>query len=95
MAHDHGPPAPNYCVGLMMIGNGQISFRSANGIHWFQSPLSDVKEARKNALYLAAIGGFHISLRNGSTFNFAVLNSYGQYQPADALLAAIQQARQR
>ena len=95
VAHDHGPPAPNFCVGWMMVGNGMVAYRSANGIHWFQAQLSDVKEARKNALYLAAIGGFHISLRNGATFNFAAMNSYGQYEPPDALLAAIQQAMGR
>lgn len=95
VAHDHGPPAPNFCVGWMLVGNGMVAYRSANGIHWFQAQLSDVKEARKNALYLAAIGGFHISLRNGATFNFAAMNSYGQYEPPDALLAAIQQAMGR
>ena len=30
-----------------MVGNGMVAYRSANGIHWFQAQLSDVKEARK------------------------------------------------
>jgi hypothetical protein len=92
VAHDHGPPPPNYCLGWMMVGNGMIAYRSVNGVHWFQSPLGQVKEAKKNALYLAAYGGFHITLRTGETFNFVVVDSNGQYQPADAVLNAIEQA---
>jgi len=92
VAHDHGPPYPNGCVGLMMVGNGTIAYRSADGIHWFQDSLTNVKEAKKNALYLAAVGGFHIALRNGYTYNFVAMNPYNQPMPPDAVLAAIQQA---
>lgn len=92
VAHDHGPPPPNYCLGWMMVGNGMIAYRSVNGVHWFQKPLSQVKEAKKNALYLAAYGGFHITLRTGETFNFLAVDNSGQYQPADAVLNAIDQA---
>lgn len=92
VAHDHGPPPPNYCLGWMMVGNGMIAYRSVNGVHWFQKPLSEVKEAKKNALYLAAYGGFHITLRTGETFNFLVVDNNGQYQPPDAVLNAIDQA---
>ena len=92
VAHDHGPPPPNYCLGWMMVGNGMIAYRSVNGVHWFQKPLSQVKEAKKNALYLAAYGGFHITLRTGETFNFLVVDNNGQYQPPDAVLNAIDQA---
>ena len=75
-----------------MIGNGMIGYRAVNGMHWFQVPLSDVKEARRNAFYLANVGGFHITRKNGETYNFAAINNYGQYQSPDALLAAIHQA---
>lgn len=92
VAHDHGPPPPNYCLGWMMVGNGMIAYRSVNGVHWFQKPLSEVKEAKKNALYLAAYGGFHITLRTGETFNFLAVDNNGQYQPPDAVLNAIDQA---
>ena len=76
----------------MMVGNGVIGYRSADGLHWFQSPLTNVKEAKKNALYLAAVGGFHIALRNGVTYNFVAMNPYNQPEPPDAVVAAIQQA---
>jgi hypothetical protein len=90
VAHDHGPP--NYCLGWMMVGNGMIAYRSVDGLHWFQSPLGQVKEAKKNALYLAAYGGFHVTLRTGETYNFVAVDNNGQYQPADAVLNAIDQA---
>lgn len=95
VAHDHGPPPPNYCIGWMMVGNGLVAYRAANGLHWFQSPLSQVKEAKKNPLYLAAYGGFHITLQTGETFIFAALDSRGQFEPPDALLNAINQARRQ
>jgi hypothetical protein len=95
VAHDHGPPYPNGCVGLMMVGNGMIGYRSADGIHYFQDSLTNVKEAKKNALYLAGVGGFHIALRNGYTYNFVAMNPYNQPMPPDAVLAAIQQAMGR
>ena len=95
VAHDHGPPYPNGCVGLMMVGNGMIAYRSVDGSHYFQDSLTNVKEAKKNALYLAAVGGFHIALRNGYTYNFVAMNPYNQPMPPDALLAAIQQAMGR
>ena len=78
-----------------MIANGVIGYRAVNGMHWFQAPLSDVKEARRNALYLAAVGGFHIALRNGVTYNFVAMNPYNQPMPPDAVLAAIRQAMER
>jgi len=95
VAHDHGPPAPNFCVGVMAIGNGSIQYRSTNGVHSFDVALGEVREARKNAVYLSAFGAFHIRLKRGAVYNFAVINNAGQYQPADLLLAAIDRARGR
>lgn len=93
IAHDHGPPAPNFCVGVMAIGNGLIQYRSTTGIHSFDVPLSEVKEAKKNSVYLSAFGAFHIRLKRGTVYNFAVINNAGQYQPADLLLSTIDHAR--
>ena len=89
VAHDHGPPAPNFCVGVMSIVNGMIQYRSTNGVHSFDIALETVREAKRNAVYMAKIGAFHIRLKRGTNLNFAVINSQGQYQPPDALLEAI------
>lgn len=91
-AHDHGSAGSNYCVGVMTIGGGMIQYRSTNGLHSFDFPLSAVREARRNAVYLAALGAFHIRLKKGGNFNFVLLNGAGQYQPPDAVLRAIDQA---
>jgi len=92
VVHDHGPPPPNYCTGIMTIGNGRVAYRSMNGIHSFEIPVSAIKEAKKNAVYLAAYGGFHIKLKKGTIYNFAVIDPLGQFQPPDALLSALDQA---
>lgn len=92
VVHDHGPPAPNYCAGIMTIGQGMVSYRSSNGMHSFDIPVSAIREARRNAVYLANYHAFHIRLKKGTLYNFAVINSNGQYQPPDALLDAIDRA---
>jgi hypothetical protein len=92
VSHDHGAGGTNYCVGVMTIGEGMIRFRSANGIHSFDFPLSAVREARRNAVYLAVYGAFHIRLKTGGNYNFVLLNAAGQMQPPDAVLLAIDQA---
>ncbi|MBZ5513694.1 MAG: PEGA domain-containing protein [Acidobacteriia bacterium] len=89
VAHDHGPPPPNYCVGIMTIGNGMIQYRSANGMHSFDIPVDSVREARKNAVYMAVNGAFHIRLKKGTNYNFVVINAAGQFLPPDTLLQAI------
>lgn len=92
VAHDHGSAGSEYCFGWMAMGNGMIQYRSTNGIHSFEFPLSSVKEAKKNSVYLVAIGGFHIRMKKGANYNFVVINSAGQFQPPDALLEAIDRA---
>ena len=92
VAHDHGQNGQNYCVGVMTIGNGMIVFRAANGQHNYEFPYSTVKEAKKNAVYLMAMGAFHIKLAKGTNYNFVALNSYGRPEPPDTLLIAIDQA---
>jgi hypothetical protein len=90
--HDHGSGGTNYCVGVMAIGNGVIQYQSTTGIHSFAIPLSDVKEAKRNGVYLVAMGGFHIRLQKGTNFNFVAITPYGQYQPPDTILTAIDRA---
>ena len=90
--HDHGQSGSNFCVGVMSIGNGVIYYKSTNGPHTFEIPLNTVKEARRNAVYLSAVSAFHIRLNKGTNYNFVAINQYGQYQPPDAILTAIEQA---
>jgi len=92
VAHDHGSAGSDYCLGGLAIGNGMISYRSTNGVHSFDFPLSEVKEAKKNSVYLMALGAFHIRLKKGANYNFVQVNAAGQYLPPDAVLEAINRA---
>jgi hypothetical protein len=87
VAHDHGS-MNSYCVGLMTIGNGYIRYQSTTAAHSFSIPLNEIREVKRNGLYLVAIGGFHITPKSGRAVNFVVINSLGQYQSPDALLLA-------
>jgi hypothetical protein len=91
--HDHGASGTNFCIGWMTIGNGMIQFVSQTASpHSFEVPVSAVKEVERNPVYLAAIGAFHIRLKNGANYDFCAVNFLGQAQPPDAVLAAIDQA---
>jgi len=102
VAHDHGLPAgQNLCVGWMTVGNGMVHFHAQRAItsgslggptHSFDISVGEIKEAKKNGVYLADFGGFHIRLLKGTNSNFFVVNAQGNPQPPDALLSAIDQA---
>jgi hypothetical protein len=92
VAHDHGGGGANYCMGELLVGNGRIAFRSVNGDHSFDFPLSELKEAKKNSVYLSMLGGFHIRFKKEGNFNFVSLNAAGQPQPPDDLLTTIAHA---
>lgn|GEM_PF-853501 len=102
VAHDHGLPAgQNLCVGWMTISNGMVHFHGqralTNGIlggptHSFDIRVVDIREAKKNGVYLANFGGFHIRLLKGTNSNFFVVNAQGNPQPPDPLLSAIDDA---
>jgi hypothetical protein len=92
VAHDHGGGGANYCMGELLVGNGRIAFRSANGIHSFDFPLSELKDAKRNAVYLSMLGAFHIRFKKEGNFNFVSMNAAGQPQPPDEILAAIARA---
>jgi PEGA domain/PDZ domain len=102
--HDHGPPAPNYCVGWMYVFDGLITYVGRVGVnsagrngpkHTFEFPMSDIKEVKKNSFYMAALGGFHIRLKDGAVNNFVALNSQGHVQPPNEILAAVETATAR
>ena len=93
--HDHGQSGQDYCSGVLTVGGGLISFRGNNPAHAFQVSLADVKEAKKNSVYLKLIGAFHIRVKNGPNYNFVVVNAAGQPQPPDDLLRNIGMAMGR
>ncbi len=101
VAHDHGPPAPNYCVGWMWIFDGMITYVGQTGVsasgyngvkHNLEFPMSEIREVKRNGFYMAALGAFHIRMKNGSVANFTVVNLQGQYQRPEEILAAIERA---
>lgn len=101
VAHDHGMPAgQNACVGWMTVGNGMIHFQGQRAVtrgvlggplHSFDISTNEIKEVKRNGVYLSAIGAFHIRLKRGTNNNFYVIDPQGRYQPPDALLTAIDQ----
>lgn len=99
--HDHGPPSPNYCVGWMWVLDGMITYIGQTGVtaigyngpnHNLEFPMSDIREVKKNGFYMAALGAFHVRLKNGGVANFIVVDSQGRYQRPDELLAAVERA---
>jgi len=92
VAHDHGMGGSDYCVGTMLIGRGMVQYRSTSGVHSFELPLNALKEAKRNSVYLAPMGAFHIRAKKGTNYNFVVLNAAGQFQSPDALLTALDAA---
>jgi hypothetical protein len=99
VAHDHGFPAGmNLCVGWMIVGNGMIQFQGLRAItngqaggptHSLTISGNEIKEAKRNGVYLAQMGGFHIKLKKGTNINLFVVDAQGRYQPPDAILTAI------
>ncbi len=93
VAHDHGKSGTDYCVGVMAIGNGMVYYKADNGVHNFQIPLNQVKEVKKNDIYLAQYYAFHIRMKRGNiNYNFAAINQQTQPVPPDAVLTAIYNA---
>jgi hypothetical protein len=98
VAHDHGQSGRDYCTGTLTVGNGVITYhgiRSNTGgaVHNYEIPLDTVREARRNNVYLEAIGAFHIRTKRGTNYNFVVINNQGQYLPPDQVLDAIDNSR--
>lgn len=99
VAHDHGFPAgQNLCIGWMTVGNGALHFQGVRAIfngspggptHSFDISGNEIREARRNGVYLAQMGGFHIKLKKGTNINMFVVDAQGRYQPPDAILTAI------
>jgi hypothetical protein len=98
VAHDHGQSGQAYCTGVLAIGNGVIYYKGVRstgvgGVHNYEIILETVKEARRNTVYLMALGAFHIRTRKGTNYNFVVVNDQGQFQPPDQVLEAIDAAQ--
>lgn len=104
VAHDHGPPAPNYCIGTMWILDGMIAFSAVKGVnasgdtglkHNLEVPMSDIREIRRNGFYLAVYGAFHIRMNDGTVNNFVVEDERGAYRPPEQLINAVRRAMRR
>ncbi len=99
--HDHGPPAPNFCIGWMVVFDGMVAYTGKRAVggsqqtHSFEFYFSQIKEIKRNAFYMAALGAFHIRTRDGKVANFVVLNNQGQVQPPNQLIATVEQAMAR
>jgi len=91
--HDHGAAGSDYCTGQMAVGRLAVHYQSAtNPAHSFTLPLGEIKEAKRNAVYLSAIGAFHIKTKGGQNMNFCVVSNIGMAQSPGNLLSAINQA---
>ncbi len=88
--HDHG--GGRDCTGILSVGNGMVRYRSNDGSHSFDFLASEIREAKRNGMYLSVINAFHIRLKNGSNYNFVALDANGKYQFPSAILAAINRA---
>ncbi|MBI4166854.1 MAG: PDZ domain-containing protein [Acidobacteria bacterium] len=87
--HDHGSGGQDYCSGVLTIGGGRILYRGNNTAHTFNIGLDEVKEAKKNGVYLVAFGAFHIRLKSGPNYNFVIVGPGGQRQSPDEVLRVI------
>ena len=88
--------AADNCVGWMTIDNGAIAYRAirgTHGLHQFDIPISNIKEAKKNAFIGSGLQAFHIRLKHNENYDFALLDNTGQYlQNPSTLLDAIHTA---
>jgi Short C-terminal domain len=77
------------CVGWMTIGNGVVSYRAVkgnHGLHSFDFPVADIREAKRNALMGSALQAFHIRLKTGENYDFSLLDNTGQRVENPALV---------
>lgn len=87
--HDHGQSGQDFCSGVLAVGGGRIAYRGNNSAHATNVGVEEVKEAKKNGVYLVALGAFHIRLKSGPNYNFVVIGPGGQHQSPEEVLRAI------
>lgn len=84
------------CAGWMTIDNGVISYhavRGNHGLHSFEIPIKDIKEAKRNTMMGSAFMAFHIRLKSGENYDFSLMDNTGQQlQNPTVLLDAIHAA---
>jgi len=91
--------ATDNCTGLMTLENRVLRYRAVKGthpLHSFDIPLASIKEVKKNSFMGSAFQAFHVRLKTGENYDFALLDNTGQrlQSPAtflDAIHAAIAQ----
>ena len=91
--------ATDNCTGLLTLEKGVLRYRAVKGthpLHSFDIPLASIKEVKKNSFMGSALQAFHVRLKTGENYDFALLDNTGQrlQSPAtlvDAIHAAIAQ----
>ncbi len=88
--HDHGDSFESYCLGVLKLSEEGISFKGNKSPHSFEIPHDAIREVKKNDVYGAELGAFHIKLTTKSNYNLLVVNEEGEPVSPDALLFAFQ-----
>ena len=69
--------------------------RGSHGLHSFEIPVKDIKEAKRNTMMGSAFMAFHIRLKSGENYDFSMMDNTGQQlQNPTVLLDAIHAAMQ-
>ncbi len=87
--HDHGQSGQNYCSGVLTVGGGRVTYHGNNPAHTFDFGVDEIKEVKRNGVYLVALGAFHIRLKTGPNYNFVVMGAGGQAHSPDEVIRAI------
>ncbi|MEW6323164.1 MAG: hypothetical protein AB1635_19010, partial [Acidobacteriota bacterium] len=90
VAHDHvGGAFDQFCVGVVFMKGEMVGFTTPSGAHDWAVPASQVREAKKNLFTGAQFNAFHITLRSGGNYNFAVLDENGRPILPDTVLGLL------
>jgi hypothetical protein len=77
VVHDHNGNLGFYCVGPLYILGDSIRYvttGSTDGrLDNMEVARSELRELRKNRLHIGGLWTFHIKLKNGSNYNFALV----------------------
>jgi S1-C subfamily serine protease len=92
VVHDH-QNFTHYCVGELRIEAGELAFYSRQSDESLRFPWRSIREVRKNSMYGSGNMAFHIRLITGENYNFASITSDGQKRQPDALITAIEAAK--
>lgn len=94
-AHDHkSGDFSEFCLGRIYVRGDLVGYATPDGTHNWEMPLDGVKEVKKNLISGARYQAFHITLKTGSNYNFAILDEGTPIAP-DAVIFRLMQAMQK